>query len=64
MSENDDRPHITPLDGVEFAHALAGMAAGFRTFYASLVEEGFTVEQAFKLTLTYVHGMAGGKLQQ
>lgn len=59
---SDDREPITPLDAVEWAHVFAGMAGGVWSFYENLIEEGFNKDQALRLTTTYVHGMAGGKL--
>lgn len=59
---DDDRKPFTPLDAVEMAHAFAGMGKAIAEFYRGLVDEGMTEDQALRITLTYVHGMAGGKL--
>ena len=61
MSDDDHKP-FTPLDAVEMAHAFVGMGNAIVAFYRGLVEEGMTDEQAMRITLTYVHGLAGGKL--
>lgn len=57
-----DREPFTPLDAVEMAHGFMGIAKAVAQFYSALIEEGMTDDQAMRLTLTYVHGMAGGKL--
>jgi len=56
-----DRDPITPLDGVELAHMFVGLAGGVWSFYSGLIEEGFEAAEAMKITLTYVHAVAGGK---
>jgi hypothetical protein len=59
---DDDRSQFTPLDAVEMAHTMAGLGKGIWSFYSGLIEEGFTDEQAMRIALQYVHGLAGGKL--
>jgi len=44
------------------AHAFQGMGKAVWGFFDGLTDEGFTIDQAMRLTVTYVHGMAGGKL--
>ena len=61
MSDTPREP-FTPLDAVEMAHAFVGMGNAIVAFYRGLVVEGMTEEQAMRITLTYVHGLAGGKL--
>lgn len=61
MSDEGREP-FTPLDAVELAHGMAGAAAGVWAFFSSLIEEGFNTDQALRLTVTYVHGLAGGKI--
>lgn len=61
MSDEEHKP-FSPLDAVEMAHAFAGVAASMWTFFDSLRNEGFTDDQALRITVAYAHGSAGGKL--
>ncbi len=56
-----DEPQYSAMTQIEIVHAMIGFASATRSFYTSLTTEGFTPEEAFKLTLQYVHGMAGGR---
>lgn len=63
MNEDNERQQFMPLDAVELAHGMAGMASAVWSFYSALIEEGFTAEQAERLTTVYIFGMVGGKIQ-
>jgi hypothetical protein len=58
MEENEG---AVTMSRVEVANAMVGLAAGAWSFYETLMEEGFSADQAFKLTMQYLHGVAGGK---
>lgn len=62
MSEDGETRPFTPLDAVEMSHAFAGMGKAIWSFYSGLVDEGFSTDQALRLTVAYAHGLAGGKL--
>ena len=46
---------------VELMNAMVGLAAAVRALFMNLIEEGFSAEEALKITMQYVHGVAGGK---
>jgi hypothetical protein len=52
----------SPMDAVEMANAMRGIASAARAFYEQLVEDGFSETEALHLTCAYVAGMAGGKI--
>jgi hypothetical protein len=52
-----------PMDEAEALAAIQNMAKLMRAFYESLASEGFSEADALKLTASYVHGTAGGKLE-
>lgn len=58
----DEGQRGEPMDDVELAHAMVGMAATSKQMYDSLVGEGFDKADALKLTAAFLHGAAGGKL--
>ena len=51
----------TPMDPIELAHAMRGMAVGTHAFYSELIAEGFSKDEALRLTVAWIVGTAGGK---
>jgi hypothetical protein len=51
-----------PMDEVEVVNAMRNMGAGVWAFFCELQEQGFTREEALRLVVAYVAGMAGGKV--
>jgi hypothetical protein len=50
------------LSEFEVMNAVAGLAKMARKLYSDLKEEGFSADEAFKLTRAYMHGASGGKM--
>lgn len=56
----DDHNEVTRI---EFINGMENIASGVRALYDQLVREGFSEDQAFKLTCRWIHGLAGGKAE-
>jgi len=57
----DEGQHGEPMDAVEMAHAMTGLASGARAFYLALREEGFSGSDAIRLTASWISGLAAGQ---
>ena len=53
-----------PMPEAEVAHAMQGVAFAARTMWRELLTAGFTEAQTMKLVGAWMHGSAGGKLEQ
>lgn len=51
----------TPMDGVELTNAMKNLATGIHAFYSGLRDEGFSKTEAFRLTTSYVSGLASNR---
>jgi roadblock/LC7 domain-containing protein len=59
MSEHDEQH--SEVSATEAIAAMISMATMSRAYYAALQEEGWTEEEAFKLTLGWQHAVSGGR---
>lgn len=62
MRLTDEGQQGNPMDAVELLNAVRNLAAGAWAMYEALKEEGFQEGEAIKLTASWLHGTAGGKL--
>lgn len=60
---SDEGQGFNPLDAVEFANAIAAVAAAALTLYSELIEKELPEAKALYLTAAWLHGQAGGKFQ-
>ena len=42
-----------PLDEIEVNRAMANIAAILRAYYTALIDEGFTADEALRITIAY-----------
>ena len=52
------------IERVELLNAMSGMAEACWKFFGDLKREGFTDDQALRITMTWVHGVLGGDSEQ